>query len=95
MRYSMLAVVVISALTVCAPGPAGAQDTGQAAAGTEEAREKVRAACATDAEKLCPGLPHGKGGGLGACLRAHEAELSLPCKAARTERSAIRAKERG
>jgi len=88
MRYSMLAaVVVFGAYSI----PALAQE----AADSAQARAKARSACAADAEKFCQGVERGKGGGMRACFAAHEADLSAECKAARTERAAIRAKERG
>jgi hypothetical protein len=87
MRYSILAaVVVLGTLSIPA--------LGQDAAGSAEARAKVRSACAADADKFCQGVERGKGGGMRACFAAHEAELSAECKAARTERAAMRAKER-
>jgi hypothetical protein len=65
---------------------------------TPEAREKVRAACAADAEKFCANVERGKGAMRG-CFEAHEAQLSDGCKAARTERAneraAVKAKEKG
>jgi hypothetical protein len=91
MRYSIFAaIIVLSALAV----PALAQGAAEAAADSAEARAKVRAACAADAEKFCAGVERGKGGGMRACFAANEADLSAECKAARTERSALRAKER-
>jgi hypothetical protein len=93
MRYSILGSVILFA-ALC--GPVLAQDA--AGAGSDaaaEARGKVRAACAADAEKFCAGVERGKGGGMRACFAAHESELSADCKAARTERAAARAKERG
>jgi len=88
MRYAMLAAVVVLG-TLSFPA------LGQEAADPVEARAKVRSACAADVEKFCQGVERGKGGGMRACFAAHEAELSAECKAARTERAAIRAKERG
>jgi membrane fusion protein, multidrug efflux system len=45
-----------------------------------EAREKMRAACAGDAQKLCPGVE--RGSALRACLQSNAAKLSEPCKVA-------------
>ena len=59
-----------------------------------EAREKVRAACATDVEKFCANVERAKGAMRG-CLETHETQLSDGCKAARVERAAARAKEKG
>jgi hypothetical protein len=88
MRYAMLAAVVVL-------GTFSIPALGQEAADGAEARAKVRSACAADLEKFCQGVERGKGGGTRACFAAHEAELSAECKAARTERAAIRARERG
>jgi hypothetical protein len=59
-----------------------------------EAREKVRAACATDVQKLCANVERAKGA-MRSCLEAHETQVSDGCKAARAERAAARAKEKG
>jgi len=92
MRSSILgAAIVLFALS----GAALAQEKdGTDADSAAAARAKVRAACAADAEKFCAGVERGKGGGMRACFTAHESELSAECKAARTERGALRAKER-
>ena len=62
---------------------------------TSQAREKVRTACATDIQKFCANVERGKGGGMRSCLETHERDLSNGCKAARAERAAARAKEKG
>ena len=59
-----------------------------------EARERVRAACAADVQKYCANVERAKGAMRG-CLEAHETQLSDGCKAARAERAAARAKEKG
>jgi hypothetical protein len=41
--------------------------------------DTVRQACAADAQRLCGGLHKQK---LRQCIRAHQADLSGPCKAA-------------
>ena len=46
----------------------------------EDLRE-ARDACAGDAEKLCKGIPPGRGR-LAACLKSHESELTPECRAA-------------
>lgn len=92
MRCSILGAALIVMAT---SGVAPAQDNGGVSDSAAEARAKVRAACAGDVEKFCAGVERGKGGGMRACFAAHEAELSSECKAARAERSALRAKERG
>ena len=92
MRSSILAAAIV---VIVFPGAALAQENGGAAADSAaEARAKARAACAADAEKFCAGVERGKGGGMRACFVAHEAELSAECKAARTERGALRGKDR-
>jgi len=58
------------------------------------AREKVRAACAADLQKFCPAIERGKGA-TRACLDARQNELSAACRAARAERAAAKAKEKG
>jgi hypothetical protein len=58
-----------------------------------EAREKVRAACATDVQKFCANIERAKGA-MRSCLESHEIQLSDGCKAARAERAAARAKEK-
>jgi hypothetical protein len=55
-----------------------------------ESREKMRAACATDVQKFCAGAEQAKGA-VRTCLESNAAQLSEPCKAARTERAAERA----
>jgi hypothetical protein len=92
MRSSILGAAIVF---IAISGAALAQEKGGAASDSAaEARAKVRAACAADAEKFCAGVERGKGGGMRACFAVHETELSAECKAARTERSALRAKER-
>jgi len=51
------------------------------------AGEKMRAACKADVEKFCKDVKPGEGGGIGACLTSHEADLSDDCKAARAKRT--------
>jgi hypothetical protein len=46
----------------------------------ETAAREVHVACRNDVEALCQGIQPG-GGRILACLKAHEAELSGPCKA--------------
>ena len=92
MQSSILAAAIV---LIAISGAALAQEKGGAPTDSAaEARAKVRAACAADAEKFCAGVERGKGGGMRACFAAHEAELSADCKAARMERGALRAKER-
>ncbi len=61
-----------------APGSEPAKGPGPSA--KSEAREKMRTACAADAQKLCPNVE--RGGALRACLQSNAAQLSEPCKAA-------------
>jgi hypothetical protein len=58
----------------------------------KEAREKMRATCAGDAQKFCGGLARGA---LPSCMREHRAELSAECQSARGELRAIKRKEKG
>jgi len=55
----------------------GADCTASIAA-AKERREKMRAACKDDVEKLCKDA-EGKGGQVMQCLRSKTAELSKPC----------------
>jgi hypothetical protein len=64
------------------------------AADTQEARNKVRAACAADIQKFCASIERAKGA-MRSCLEAHENDLTATCKAARAERTAERAKSKG
>jgi hypothetical protein len=59
-----------------------------------EAREKARAACAADVEKFCASVERAKGA-MRSCLEAHATQLSDGCRAARAERAAARAKDKG
>lgn len=59
-----------------------------------EVREKVRVACAADIQKFCANNERGKGA-TRACLDTHQNELTPACRAARAERAALRAKEKG
>ena len=59
-----------------------------------EARQKVRTACAADIQKFCPNIERGKGAMRG-CLDQHQTSLSNECNAARAERAAARAKDKG
>ncbi len=62
-------------------------------AARDEARQKVRAACAADVQKFCSNIEHVKGA-LRTCLETHEKQLSDGCRAARAERAAARAKDK-
>ena len=54
----------------------------------------MRAACAADVQKFCTNVERGKGA-VRTCLDAHQTQLSDDCAAARAERAAARAKEKG
>ena len=91
MRYSMFgAAVVLGVLSVRRWRRRQAGWCGQRRGACQSSR-RLCGRC----RKLCAGVERGKGGGMRACFEAHEAELSAECKAARTERAAARAKERG
>jgi hypothetical protein len=49
-------------------------------AAMKEKMKEFAQACKPDAEKLCKGIPHGKGRIL-SCLASHEADLSPACRA--------------
>lgn len=78
-----LAVLPMMALAQSAPS-----DTAK-----QEAREKMRAACATDVRKFCANVERAKGA-MRICLDANDKQLSDRCKAARLERAASRAKDK-
>ena len=77
------------------PAVAVAQSASPPAASPEqtEARQKVRAACAADIQKLCANIERAKGA-TRACLEQNQANLSAECSTARAERAALRAKEK-
>lgn len=79
-----LAALPLAALAQTAPAP----DDAKAAA-----RAKVREACAADVQKFCANIEKAKGARR-ACLEANEKDLSAACKAARTERAALRSKDK-
>jgi cysteine rich repeat protein len=58
-----------------------------------EMREKMRAACSADVQKLCGQIERGKGQ-MRACLEEHASDLSEACRAARAERAALKAKSK-
>jgi hypothetical protein len=72
------------------PPDAPAAATSEAKA---QAREKVRAACAADMQKFCANIERAKGA-MRTCLETHQQELTDTCKAARAERSALRARDK-
>ena len=57
---------------------------------SSEAREKYRAACASDIQKYCANVERAKGA-MRSCLDANAPQLSDACKGARAERAAARA----
>ena len=80
--------LALAVLPMTALAQSAAPDTAM-----QEARAKVRAACAGDAQKFCANVERAKGA-MRACLEMHEKQLSNSCKAARLERAAARAKEK-
>lgn len=91
-----LAVLPLAALaqSTAPKAPAAAPMATAPAADTQEARNKVRAACAADIQKFCASIERAKGA-MRSCLEAHENDLTATCKAARAERAAERAKSKG
>ena len=77
--------------------PAAGGESGKGAApapsAKSDAREKIRTACAADAQKLCPNVE--RGSALRTCLQANAAQLSEPCKAASSGGAAGRQAARG
>jgi hypothetical protein len=59
-----------------------------------EAREKMRMACAADIQRFCANIERAKGA-MRSCLEQNQTGLSQECNAARAERAAVRAKEKG
>lgn len=58
-----------------------------------EARAKVRTACAADIQKFCANIERAKGA-MRACLEQNQTSLSVECNTARSERAALKAKEK-
>ena len=79
----LLSLLSAAALAQSAPSPERA-----------EAREKVRTACAADIQRFCTNIERTTGA-MRSCLEQHQTGLSQECNAARTERVALRAKEKG
>jgi hypothetical protein len=78
------------AQTVATPPPPAAPASPE----LKEARQKARAACAGDMQRLCGNVQRG-GGALRSCMREHRAELSPECTSARSDLRALRRKEKG
>ncbi len=91
-----LAVLPLAALaqSTAPKAPAAAPTATAPAADTQEARNKVRTACAADIQKFCANIERARGA-MRSCLEAHEKDLAATCKAARAERAAERAKSKG
>jgi hypothetical protein len=89
-RTSLCAALVLFVL----PAIALAQDAAQTSPEQKEARQKVRTACAADIQKFCANIERAKGA-MRTCLDQHQASLSSDCNAARAERAAVRAKDKG
>lgn len=79
----LLSLLPAGALAQSAPSPERA-----------EAREKVRTACAPDIQRFCANIERTKGA-TRSCLEQNQTGLSQECNAARAERAALRAKEKG
>ena len=78
-----LSLLPAAALAQSAPSPERA-----------EARERVRTACAADIQRFCANIERAKGA-MRSCLEQNQTDLSQECNAARAERAAVRAKEKG
>jgi hypothetical protein len=91
----LLALFPLGALAQSAPPPpaASAAPAAVPSPALKEARAKMRAACAADVQKFCPGVERGKGG-LRGCLREHRTELSSECMSARAALRAVRAQQK-
>jgi hypothetical protein len=85
--YGLALALVVLPLMALAQGAAEPK-------ATPEARAKMRDACAADVQKFCADVERGKGA-MRTCLEAHQTQLSDGCKAARAERAAARAKDKG
>ena len=59
-----------------------------------EARAKVRTACAADIQKFCANIERGTKGAMRTCLEQNQTSLSSECNAARSERAALKAKDK-
>ena len=94
MRLKVYGVALALAFLPVTAFAQGAAPSAAPQAAAPEAREKARAACAVDVQKFCANIERAKGAMRG-CLEAHDAQLSDGCKAARAERAAARAKEKG
>jgi hypothetical protein len=90
-RRATLMFAVVPALAIATSTLAQSAEPQSTA---QEMREKVRAACAADVAKLCANIERAKGA-MRSCMETHETQLSDGCKAARAERAAARAKEKG
>jgi hypothetical protein len=89
-RASFCAALIFSVM----PALALAQTASQSSPDKSEARTKVRTACAADIQKFCSNVERGKGQ-MRACLDQNQTSLSSECNAARAERAAARAKDKG
>jgi hypothetical protein len=85
-RTSLRIALILSVIPVAALAQGGPQSSPE--------RGKVRAACAADIQKFCASIERAKGA-MRACLDQHQASLSSECNAARAERAAARAKDKG
>jgi hypothetical protein len=92
MPLKTLGIGVALALAI-APWSVLAQSPAPTAANAE-ARQKLRAACAADVQKFCANIERVRGA-MRSCLEANEKQLSDSCKAARAERAAAKAKDKG
>jgi hypothetical protein len=89
-----LAALAQTAAPPVPPPAAAAPPPASPSPALREARMKMRAACAGDMQKFCANVARGNGARQ-SCMRAHRAELTPACQAARSELRAIRHQEKG
>jgi Spy/CpxP family protein refolding chaperone len=90
----LFAVLPFAALAQSTTSPSSAASPTSSSVDHSEARAKLREACGADVQKFCANVERGKGA-LRSCLEAHQSDLTAACKAARADRAAARAKEKG
>ena len=82
-------VGIALALSMLSFGAVAQTTTPQNNEARAEAREKFRAACASDVQKFCGNVDHARGA-IRSCLDTNASQLSDACKTARADRAAAR-----